>query len=453
MSSQITISVETVTVTAGPQPGNWTITNLGPITTPWTAPGSCYQTTTLGSQLPAFYIYDFFAGDDWNCMPPIVGSTTAAGSSTTPSFPGWINEKNVLYYSPATCSGGWRTAATTNIEPSSKNLTACCPIFFLYGVNGDCSSQVPSAGFTMTNVIHATDRGKAGETPVFSTVLGTTNLAVAYPIYIMEASSTPTSSTTSTSSSATSPSTSPGSSVGTAHNASNTLSGGAKAGIAVGVVMFVLLSVLITFFFFRRRGQQQQKKNEPDDPDPEPSPHELITNSNRHELITNANVHEMQQEKATQGVMTMAETSSGAGNDHGDFENFMRDSQLAELDAQEREPSSSSSAPDTARKQPSPFELASASYAPLTTFTSHKDQLSPLSESEEAASAAEQNVDVEKDEEKMRILQERMERIRAEKQRLEKIQELEALEEETKKAILDAEKQRDARASGSGSTS
>ncbi len=46
-----------------------------------------------------------------------------------------------------------------------------------------------------------------------------------------------------------------------------------------------------------------------------------------------------------------------------------------------------------------------------------------------------------------------MERIRAEKQRLEKIQELEALEQETKKAILDAEKHRDARASGSGSAS
>jgi hypothetical protein len=48
----------------------------------------------------------------------------------------------------------------------------------------------------------------------------------------------------------------------------------------------------------------------------------------------------------------------------------------------------------------------------------------------------------EEDEEGMRVLQDRIERIRAEKERLQKIQELELLEEETKRAILEKARRR-----------
>ena len=48
----------------------------------------------------------------------------------------------------------------------------------------------------------------------------------------------------------------------------------------------------------------------------------------------------------------------------------------------------------------------------------------------------------------MRILQERIEKTRIEKQRLVKSQELEILEEETKRDILEAARQRDVRAGG-----
>jgi TolA-binding protein len=46
----------------------------------------------------------------------------------------------------------------------------------------------------------------------------------------------------------------------------------------------------------------------------------------------------------------------------------------------------------------------------------------------------------EKEEQKLQILRDRMERIRGEKERLKKIQELEVLEEQTKKEILNMQK-------------
>jgi hypothetical protein len=55
----------------------------------------------------------------------------------------------------------------------------------------------------------------------------------------------------------------------------------------------------------------------------------------------------------------------------------------------------------------------------------------------------------EKEEQELQILKDRIERIRAEKERLTRIQELEALEEETKRAILDKQ-MRAAGGSGSG---
>jgi hypothetical protein len=48
-------------------------TNLGPITSVWTAPSSCYQTTTVtplasaASTVSLCWVYDFQPGDDWAC--------------------------------------------------------------------------------------------------------------------------------------------------------------------------------------------------------------------------------------------------------------------------------------------------------------------------------------------------------------------------------------------------
>jgi hypothetical protein len=56
----------------------------------------------------------------------------------------------------------------------------------------------------------------------------------------------------------------------------------------------------------------------------------------------------------------------------------------------------------------------------------------------------------EEDEEGLRVLQDRIGRIRAEKERLQKIQELELLDEETKRAILEKAKRRGGGATGSG---
>lgn len=107
--------------------GSWTITNLGPITASWTPPPSCHETTTMANNNNLFelYIYDFFASDDWGCMPPVRGTTTQYGT-TTPRFRGF-SSVNLLYYSPGICPEGWLNA-TINVLSDIADVTACCPL-------------------------------------------------------------------------------------------------------------------------------------------------------------------------------------------------------------------------------------------------------------------------------------------------------------------------------------
>jgi len=164
----------------------------------------------------------------------------------------------------------------------------------------------------------------------------------------------------------------------------------------------------------------------------------MITDANRHELITNSNVHEMEQRK--QGVLS---TLGQMNNKSPQLEE--QPTQTHKLD-----PKSRMLGPELhSEEYPSLYE-------PETTSRPGIAALSPNAPSKPAsrklilASTPEEEEEEEEDEEGMRILQDRIERIRAEKERSQKIQESEILEEETKRAILDKSRRRGGGASGSG---
>jgi hypothetical protein len=106
-------------------------TNLGPVTSLWTPPASCYLTTT--SYNGSLYIYDHFTGSivsSISCNPPIPWMPTIM--STAVEFYGpatWTSR----YYSPAVCPSGWSTARDlspswqTAAGDSANKAFLCCP--------------------------------------------------------------------------------------------------------------------------------------------------------------------------------------------------------------------------------------------------------------------------------------------------------------------------------------
>jgi hypothetical protein len=162
----------------------------------------------------------------------------------------------------------------------------------------------------------------------------------------------------------------------------------------------------------------------------------MITDANRHELITNSNVHEMEQRK--QGALSVL----------GQMNNKLPQLEEQPTQTHELDPNSRMLGPELhSEEYPSPYELETTS-RPGIAAHSPSAPSEPVSRKPISASTPEEEDD--DDEEGMRILQDRIERIRAEKERLQKIQELELLEEETKRAILDKGRRRGGGASGSG---
>jgi hypothetical protein len=212
-------------------------------------------------------------------------------------------------------------------------------------------------------------------------------------------------------------------------------SSGAKAGIAIGVVILVLGLIIAAFFYFRRRKQRQDGGGSGYH-DPKPNTHEMLTNSNRHELITNANVHEMEQKH--QGVLrvredALAEQETAGGPGVQDYAGHVKAaSRSPEAEPYELHPDSRILQP-LEDLHPSVFELQNSAQEANSSPPLAAESSSPAQDRQERVPTA-------VEEEKLRILQERMERIREEKERLEKIQELKELEEKTKGEILEASK-------------
>jgi hypothetical protein len=106
-------------------------TSLGPVTSLWTPPASCYLTTT--SYEGSLYIYDHFTGSaisSISCNPPIPWMPIVTGSAVEFFGPEtWTSR----YYSPAICPSGWSTAS--DLSPSWQTVAGddantaflCCP--------------------------------------------------------------------------------------------------------------------------------------------------------------------------------------------------------------------------------------------------------------------------------------------------------------------------------------
>ncbi|KAH6671912.1 hypothetical protein B0J14DRAFT_83110 [Halenospora varia] len=135
------------------------ITNLGPLTTIWTPPASCYQTTTSWRDLwgrEYLYLYNNYGLEEFTCWPSVsfntipssirpgtdliesldpitdrVRTQTTSGTSTQTFFPlaaGWE------FYSPGICPTGWTPSSSLarfrghRVAESGISVTLCCPI-------------------------------------------------------------------------------------------------------------------------------------------------------------------------------------------------------------------------------------------------------------------------------------------------------------------------------------
>jgi hypothetical protein len=117
------------------------ITEVGDITSYWSAPSSCYWTAKASQEpstsaapypanyIPYFWQYDYFAGDDPACNPPTYGTVSATAASAYTG--GYAN-----YYAPAGCPDGWYTAAVIYgdyleqwkaLAGPTNTPYACCP--------------------------------------------------------------------------------------------------------------------------------------------------------------------------------------------------------------------------------------------------------------------------------------------------------------------------------------
>jgi hypothetical protein len=313
-----------------------------------------------------------------------------------------------------------------------------------------CYLTIPS-GAVLTNVLSVLHITSAAVNP--TSTLTSPNLLYATAMIVLwelsdlaaqtqiSSSATPTGISSPTTQSSSASTSSPGNTTGS--TSSSRISTGAKAGIAVGIVALFILIVLITFFYFRRRGKIINGTS--GEKPLKPNAHELITTANTHEMSTKHNVPEMDEQNSGKPNLTVAATES-----RGQQET------LHELD-----PASHITSLTSHEQLPSPQEFensAAKSLAGLT--TSAGKRVSETTDSRSTASVPvveaelaglEKAVINEKEEQRLQILKDRIERIRAEKERLTRIQELEALEEETKREILDAQRRVDGGSGASGS--
>jgi hypothetical protein len=224
----------------------------------------------------------------------------------------------------------------------------------------------------------------------------------------------------------------PGNTTGSARPSG--LSGNAKTGIVVGIVIFFIAIILIAFLYFRRRGKITngvglEKPLRPDT-------HELITTANTHEMSTNHNIPEMDDQNSV-GLDPAAVVIESGGHQENVHEldpashiTSLRSNEML-ASPQELEnagPQSVDGLSTPAGKRIS--DITRSMPTPLASVPIAEVELAGL---EEAAIN-------EKEEQKLEMLRKRIEQIRAEKERLTRIQELEALEEQTRREILDTQK-------------
>jgi hypothetical protein len=164
----------------------------------------------------------------------------------------------------------------------------------------------------------------------------------------------------------------------------------------------VIAIILGVFFFFRRRGRFHRQGEQGDE---RPDAHEMSTKHNTHEMLTKHNVPEMEVDNSTgrRGLANELDVES-------DFGPLELDGSMAL--AKGKEGSSSRLTPGIVAGESSSSEL-------LNERTTKKPGMS------------------EDEEKRLRLLKDRIEKIRVEKERLKRIQELEDMEEMTARQIAE----------------
>ena len=298
------------------------------------------------------------------------------------------------------------------------------------------------SGAVLTNVLSvATGKpATASSTFLSTTTLASSNAIEAVPLIVMWQSSdlsllgqnTGSGITTTTPSSfrtqsTPSPTPTPTGSGG-GPSVSSGLSSGAKAGISIAIVVFFVALLLTIFFYFRRRGKRAEAEVAEFQEKPlKPNTHELTTTANTHELLTKHNLPEMNEQES--GKLAFVPLGFAA-----------RESQVHELDPNSRITSLSSD-----DVFPSPQELATPqlSRKPVSRIVHNTESNAASSANFPAAEAdkagIERAAENENEEQKLKLLKDRIERIREEKLRLSRIQELESLEDQTKREILESQ--------------
>ncbi|RDW88870.1 hypothetical protein BP6252_00902 [Coleophoma cylindrospora] len=270
-------------------------------------------------------------------------------------------------------------------------------------------------------------------------------------------SQTTSSSTSKTTGSSTSQTTSSSTSQTTSSPTSQTLSAtrtkssglskGAIAGIAIGVAVSILIFALALLIVLRRRRRGGRAATDSGKPI-KPSTHELNTSATIHEGITKDNTYEMG-DKTEPGIAVFPELQ---GNQE-DNTQWMKESGVEEpreldpksritelgidnhLSSYELEAHHWSPGDDIITEARDESVRAPSSYGSDQSLPP-KVQSTVSTDFATSSSAPPGSLDLDDDDTQLSILKHRMERIREEKYRLEKIQELKELEEQTKAEIL-----------------
>jgi hypothetical protein len=218
------------------------------------------------------------------------------------------------------------------------------------------------------------------------------------------------------------------------------LSTSAKAGIAVAIVIFSAVLLLIILFLFRRRMQRKSRTPEATEKAVPPNTHELLTNANSHELFTKYNVPEMDEQDS--GVLKpkakLVSVVADVWPDNEDpvpredltgVHEFDPESHIKTLGGDDYLPSVQEleiSDPRSGHRSVRPAEpsgIRALQGRTDTRATSSTDEPPLVSEERER---------------KVELLKDRINRIREEREWLERIQELKDLEEQTKRDIIEA---------------
>jgi hypothetical protein len=265
------------------------MSNIGPLTTTFTAPGSCslISVDLNGSPTPTSTTYYNYVGLVWpsplDCFPS--------------GYPNALTDRFSNYYSPGICPSGWTAYPTSNFPDPAETTALCCPPgFTTIGQFPLASSfpcftthiaSTPAAALVISGSIDI-NTAPYGDNPsgvlitstnfvmeptgwsVFGvqvryhtadflphnstiTTVNSTSLAQA-----ASSSNTQTNSQNLQQTSQTSAGTTQSSAAANTTNDSSVLSNGAKIGIGIGVPLAVIfLAIALAFIFIRRRRRRQ----------------------------------------------------------------------------------------------------------------------------------------------------------------------------------------------------